>query len=274
MMIVTLLLQSSQCAQINTFATEKSIKLKSCVTAQVGFEYILSAFEKMFDQYMQRFNREFEEEHGSDHPQKKSTFAENVFAGNLHLKVMRDKAAGGAFVNKTASIADQLLVVGIPYMLEPIERVWDIHLKKEVPEVILKGTIEINLHLEWTEATTVIQGAQSVQGRVPHLRMSVNKRHGIKMDRACKYHPRYCQIVSELHGFVSRFITYNDERFFDHVSSARTLKGLMYNFNAQVSRHAFSNFASLDLGTENLNLAWGCTQAQVDDVLAHPVGRH
>lgn len=68
---------------------------------------------------------------------------------------MRDHAAGAAFINKTASVIDQKLVIGVPYILEPIERVWDIHLKKDVPEVILKGTIEINLHLDWIEAATV-----------------------------------------------------------------------------------------------------------------------
>lgn len=34
-------------------------------------------------------------------------------------------------------------------------------------------------------------------------------------------------------GFVSRFITLNEEQYFDHVSAARTLKGLFMNFNEQ-----------------------------------------
>ena len=45
---------------LNLFASEQSLKFKTCLTAQVGFEYILSAFEKTFDQYAQRFNREFD----------------------------------------------------------------------------------------------------------------------------------------------------------------------------------------------------------------------
>jgi hypothetical protein len=53
--------------------------------------------------------------------------------------------------------------------------------------------------------------------------------------------------VSELHGFVKRFITLNDELYFDHVSSARTLKGLMMNFNEQAKNNFWSSNAEFDL---------------------------
>jgi hypothetical protein len=64
-----------------------------------------------------------------------------VFAGNLHIKVYRDDKRT-AYVNESASDSGKRLVIAVPYKLIPVERVWDIHLKKEVPEVILKGRIE------------------------------------------------------------------------------------------------------------------------------------
>ena len=36
---------------MNLFADEELLKLKTCLTAQVGFDYILTALEKTFDQY-------------------------------------------------------------------------------------------------------------------------------------------------------------------------------------------------------------------------------
>ena len=54
---------------------------------------------------MQRFNRVYESEHASDRVQKKSTYKENVFAGNLHMKVYRD-GNKKAFINESASIKD------------------------------------------------------------------------------------------------------------------------------------------------------------------------
>ena len=45
---------------IHLHSQEKSLKFKTCFSAQVGFEYIVSAFEKTFDQYAERFNRDFD----------------------------------------------------------------------------------------------------------------------------------------------------------------------------------------------------------------------
>jgi hypothetical protein len=190
-----------------------------------------------------------------------------VFAGNLHIKVHRDDDRT-AFINESASIADKLLVVSVPYKLEPVERVWDIHLKKEVPEVVLKGTIEFYLAIEHESKT---DGAGKEVHRYPQLSLRVNTHHNIHMDRSCKYHPRYCQIVSELHGFVKRFITLNDELYFDHVSSARTLKGLMMNFNAQAKENAWSHFVGFDFKAQAMRLLLGCGQEHLDQMALSPV---
>lgn len=144
---------------LNTFSDEKSLNFKTCVTIQLGFDYLLAAFEKMFDQYAQRFNMQFEEQHQHDHPQKKSTFQDNIFAGNLHFKINRDiqwqgdklkQGAGGhAFINYSKSTSDDHLVIGVPFIMEPIERVFNIHTKEEMQEVIIKGTIEFHVLIDW-----------------------------------------------------------------------------------------------------------------------------
>ena len=86
----------------------------------------------------------YEAEHGHDRTQKKSTYKENVFAGNLHMKVYRDNDKK-AFVNESKSVEGKILVVGVPYQVIPVETVWDKHTQKDVPEVKLRGTIEFEL---------------------------------------------------------------------------------------------------------------------------------
>ena len=274
-MALNLLGAQTKMTELNTFSEEKSLNFKTCVTVQLGFDYLLAAFEKIFDQYANRFNMQFEEQHQVDHPQKKSTFQDNIFAGNLHFKVNRDiewqgdqlgQGKGGhAFINYTKSNSDNHLVIGVPFIMEPIERVFNIHTKEEMQEVIIKGTIEFQILIDWEGQKEVEEGStKKKEGRVPRLWFHVNKRIRIHRDRGCKYHPRYCQIVSDLeNNFVNRFITLNDERFFDHVSSARTLRGLMNTFNNLARRHAFSNLAQFDRETKNINLVLGCTQEQV-----------
>ena len=71
--------------------------------------------------------------------------------------------------------------------------------------------------------------------------------------------------------FVSKLVTLNQDEFFDKVSSARTLEGLLTNFNKQVERHAFSNLASVDLDSQNLIMAFGCTKEQINNLLEKPV---
>ena len=44
-----------------------------------------------------------------------------------------------------------------------------------------------------------------------------------------------------MQGFVKNFITLNDEEYFDHVSSARTLKGLFMNFNEQAKYNTWQS---------------------------------
>lgn len=152
-------------------------------------------------------------------------------------------------------------MIGVPYVLESIERVYNMHTKDYVHEVIIRGVIEFQVYIDWEESTTVAEGSTSKgAGRIPKLGFRVDKRNRIHRDRGCKYHPRYCQIVSDLDiNFVNRFITVNDERFFDQVSSARTLRGLINTFNNLAQRHAFSNLAQFDTKTENINLALGCS---------------
>lgn len=76
----------------------------------------------------------------------------------------------------------------------------------------------------------------------------------------CNKQARLCNILNEMENIVSKVVTLNDDDFFDEVSSARTLEGLLTNFNKQVERHAFSNLASVDLDSSNLILAFGCTK--------------
>lgn len=238
---------------------------KPCVSSQIGFDYLLKSVDHVFHQYTLRFNRAYEEEHAPDRKQKKSTHAENVFAGNLHIKVYRDDKRT-AYVNESASDSSKRLVIAVPYKLIPVERVWDIHLKKEVPEVILQGRIEFFIDILHEELSTGDE-----KRVIPQLKLSVNLRHNIKSDRSCKYHPRYCQIVSELHGFVKRFITLNDELYFDHVSSARTLKGLMMNFNEQARHNFWSSTAEFDLEQKRLSLHLGCGREDLEQTTSSPV---
>ena len=138
--------------ELNTFSEEKSLNLKTCAMVQLGFDYLLSSVEKMFEQYAHRFNMQFEEQHRGDHPQKKSTYQDNIFAGNLHFKVARDTEwigdanglgrGGHAFINYSKSSSDDILVIGVPYVMETIERVYNMHTKDYVHEVIIRGVIE------------------------------------------------------------------------------------------------------------------------------------
>lgn len=58
---------------------------------------------------------------------------------------------------------------------------------------------------------------------------------------------------------MKRFITLNDELYFDHVSSARTLKGFMMNFNEQAKHNFWSSMAMFELKEKRLALHLGCT---------------
>ena len=120
---------------LHLHSEEKSLNLKTCFSAQVGFEYILSAFEKTFDQYAQRFNRDFDPLDKSgvepliidkkmiqiDNPQKRSTYEQYLFYDGLYLKVQRNTSAKGAFLNKEKSIQGKKLVVSVPYVIMPFE---------------------------------------------------------------------------------------------------------------------------------------------------------
>ena len=66
------------------------------------------------------------------------------------MKVYRDEEKK-AFINETASTQDKLIVIGVPYKLIPIEKVFSAIEKKEVPEVELKGTIEFYLGIKWED---------------------------------------------------------------------------------------------------------------------------
>lgn len=149
------------------------VQHKPCVSSQIGFDYLLKSVDQVFHQYTLRFNRAYEEEHAPDRKQKKSTHAENVFAGNLHIKVYRD-GERTAYVNESASDPSKRLVIAVPYKLIPVERVWDIHLKKEVPEVILRGRIEFFVDILNEEETS--GGEKRV---VPQLKLSVSPYHNI-----------------------------------------------------------------------------------------------
>ena len=71
----------------------------------------------------------------------------------MHIKVYRDDERA-VYVNESASSAASRLVVAVPYKLIPVERVWDIYQKKEVPEVILKGYIDFFVDILDEEVTT------------------------------------------------------------------------------------------------------------------------
>jgi len=71
----------------------------------------------------------------------------------LHIKVYNDDERK-AFINESASSEASRLVVAVPYKLIPIERVWDMHLREEVPEVVLKGHVEFFIDIVHEEINT------------------------------------------------------------------------------------------------------------------------
>ena len=66
---------------------------------------------------------------------------------------------------------------------------------------------------------------------------------------------------------MKRFITLNEELYFDNVSSARTLKGLIMNFNAQAKNYVYSHYADFDLNAKRINLLIGCEQKHLDSII-------
>ena len=166
MVLVALIIEPS-------WQIDQPLEYKPCVSSQIGFDYFLKSVNQVFHQYALRFNRVYETEFEPDRKQKKSTYAENVFAGNLHIKVYNDDERK-AFINESASVEASRLVVAVPYKLIPVERVWDMHLREEVPEVVLKGHVEFFIDIVQEEITTA-----DGKRMIPQLKFSVSNLHNI-----------------------------------------------------------------------------------------------
>jgi hypothetical protein len=91
------------------------------------------------------------------------------------------------------------------------------------------------------------------------LEIQVNPDGGFINERKnCIIHKRYCQVHSELRKFMEEFIPIHKENFFDHSSAARTLLGLIQNFNNQAKYNTGRAIANMNLTSKNLNVILGC----------------
>jgi hypothetical protein len=57
---------------------------------------------------------------------------------------------------------------------------------------------------------------------------------------------------------METFIPLHNENFFDHTSAARTLQGLILNFNNQAKLYSGRSIINLNLTSKNLNVILGC----------------
>ena len=57
---------------------------------------------------------------------------------------------------------------------------------------------------------------------------------------------------------METFIPLHNENFFDHTSAARTLQGLILNFNNQAKLYSGRSIVNLNLTSKNLNVILGC----------------
>ena len=82
---------------------------------------------------------------------------------------------------------------------------------------------------------------------------------------------KWCEVRESLGNFVSNFITFESEEFFDHTSSARTLQGLIMTFNEYAVSNSARSTVKLNLENNNLDVFLGCNDSIIHSALSRSV---
>jgi hypothetical protein len=81
----------------------------------------------------------------------------------------------------------------------------------------------------------------------------------------------WCEIRNEIKDIINNFITFENEEFFDHPSSARTLHGLILTFNELAMNNAARSIVKLNLINNNMDILIGCNDTIVESTLSNVI---
>lgn len=180
---------------------------------QIGQEFFEKHAQMVFDQYVQRYNQEKDVIWSQ---QVKSDFSNTDFDG-VSFKIQRVAAPFSV-----RSEDENSLTFAYKFRAESTQR------DNGQPIMQFEDTVTSKIEIRTRQI-----GQKGVQG--PEIVMSLQPNLS-GQDLQCRSGDKLCK-VKELvkKDFVSKWITFETGNFFDQVSSARFLMGLLRNFNTMAT---------------------------------------